>query len=115
MTKHKDTNYLTHILECIRLIEDFSRGKLATLETQVESWFATTRVLQILAESTMRLSEKTKLAMPEIEWHRIKGFRNILVHDYLGDIDPEVIKSVIEIDLPKLEQAIKKYTEKNHD
>jgi len=37
----------------------------------------------------------------------IVGFRNILVHNYLGNIDPLTIKSVIEQYLPELEACIK--------
>jgi uncharacterized protein with HEPN domain len=36
----------------------------------------------------------------------ISGFRNMLVHDYLGDIDPEVVSQVIRVHLPPLEAAI---------
>ncbi|GBF52998.1 nucleotidyltransferase [Microcystis sp. 0824] len=45
------------------------------------------RRLQTLAESTQRLSEELKANIPDVDWRNISGFRNILVHDYLGGID----------------------------
>ncbi|WP_409419874.1 HepT-like ribonuclease domain-containing protein [Marinomonas sp. RS-M-Aa-14] len=38
----------------------------------------------------------------------MSGFRNILVHNYLGDIDPVTIKSVIEEHLYPLELVMHK-------
>jgi uncharacterized protein YutE (UPF0331/DUF86 family) len=36
----------------------------------------------------------------------MSGFRNILVHDYLEDIDEEIIMNVIKNKLPELKLAI---------
>ena len=63
------------------------------------------RNLQTLAESSQRLSEVAKDIQPGIDWRAISGFRNILVHDYLG-IDIEAIWLVIETDLPLLKKAL---------
>jgi len=40
-----------------------------------------------MAESTQRLSEDLKAKAPEVDWRALSGFRNVLVHDYLGGID----------------------------
>jgi uncharacterized protein with HEPN domain len=45
---------------------------------------AVVRNLQVLAESTQRLSDELKTRWSQIEWARIAAFRNVLVHDYLG-------------------------------
>jgi len=39
---------------------------------------AVLRNLQVIAESTQRLSEEIKATQPEIEWRRIAAFRNVL-------------------------------------
>ena len=64
------------------------------------------RVLQVMAESSQRISEKSKKGQPEIDWRGISGFRNILVHDYLGGIDLELIWQVLETELPKLKRTL---------
>jgi uncharacterized protein with HEPN domain len=66
---------------------------------------AVVRNLQVLAESTQRLSEQAKQTQPQIDWHRIAGFRNILVHGYLG-IDIERIWNIVEREIPGLKKAI---------
>lgn len=63
------------------------------------------RNLQIMAESTQKLSEKIKISVHEIPWRDISDFRNKLVHDYLG-IDLEMIYDVIENEIPQLKKKI---------
>ena len=67
---------------------------------------ATIRRLQTLAESTQRLSDELKAEATEIDWRGISGLRNILVHDYLGGIDLDIIWDVIKRDLPELKAQI---------
>jgi uncharacterized protein with HEPN domain len=66
---------------------------------------AVLRNLQVLAESTQRLSDVSKSAQPDIDWRRIAAFRNVLVHDYLG-VDLEIIWRIVQEDLPMLKTAI---------
>jgi uncharacterized protein with HEPN domain len=63
------------------------------------------RNLQTLAESTQRLSDRTKRNQPVIEWFKIAGFRNALVHDYLG-VDLDKVWNILQNDLPVLKVAI---------
>lgn len=96
--------YLRHILECIQRIEEYiTVGKENFLLSHLIQ-DATLRNLQIMSESTQRLSESLKASQPQILWARVAGFRNVLVHDYLG-INVEHVWTVIETDLPSLKQA----------
>jgi uncharacterized protein with HEPN domain len=63
------------------------------------------RNLQTMAESTQRLPDATKEAHPEVDWYKISGFRNVLVHGYLG-VDLERVWIIVERDLPSLKRAI---------
>jgi len=63
------------------------------------------RNLQTLAESAQRLSESLKVKRREIDWQALSGFRNVLVHDYLG-IDLERVFDSIENHLPGLRVAV---------
>jgi uncharacterized protein with HEPN domain len=65
---------------------------------------ATLRELQELAESTQRLSLSLKERHAGIPWSAITGFRNVLVHDYLG-VSLERVWSIVERDLPPLRGA----------
>ncbi len=102
-----DPALLAHIRERIARIGEYTRGDRASFfeSTLVED--AVVRNLQTLAESTRRLSESLKASEPEIPWQAISGFRNLLVHGYLG-IDLEAVWSVVETDLPPLAEAVER-------
>ena len=100
-----DRLYLIHILECISRIELYTReGKVTFLQDTMRQ-DAVLRNLQTLAESTKRLSAPLKDVHPDVAWERIAGFRNVLVHDYLG-INTARVWGMIEQGLPQLKQQI---------
>jgi uncharacterized protein with HEPN domain len=68
---------------------------------------AVIRNLQVLSESTQRLSNKLKSSYPRVEWRKIADCRNRLVHDYLG-VDLDIVWQVVETDLPELKPTIVK-------
>jgi uncharacterized protein with HEPN domain len=101
-----DKLYLIHIGECLERIEkyiglDGKDGFMASTLTQD----AVLRNLATMAESTQRLSEDLKAARPEVNWYKISGFRNVMVHDYLG-LDLDRVWLIIENELPGLNRAI---------
>lgn len=101
-----DKLYLIHIGECIDRIESYTQGmaKEAFLASSLVQ-DAVIRNLQILAESTQRLSVRVKGSPSRIDWHKIAGFRNILVHDYLG-VDLEKVWNIVQNDLPVLKEVV---------
>ncbi len=62
------------------------------------------RNLQIVGEAVTHLPERITSAHPEIEWTQIRGFRNILVHQYFG-VDVEIVRDVVQTHLPPLADA----------
>ena len=97
-----DRLYLIHISECIERIGSYTTGK--DKQQFVDSTLlqdAVIRNLQTMAESTQRVSDEAKEQANEVDWFRIAGFRNVLVHDYLG-IDVERVWNILERDLPAL-------------
>ena len=55
---------------------------------------AVIRNFEIIGEASNRFDDEFKLENPSIEWRRIRGFRNRIVHDYFG-IDYEIVWSII--------------------
>lgn len=103
---NQDKVYLEYILDCIDKIKIYSqRGKEEFLANSMVQ-DAIIRRLQTLSESTQRLSEELKANIPEVDWRNIYGFRNILVHDYLGGIDLNTVWDVLESDLDYLRKQI---------
>ncbi|OHB55073.1 MAG: hypothetical protein A2173_07905 [Planctomycetes bacterium RBG_13_44_8b] len=106
-----DRLYLIHISECIERIESYIKGK--NKKDFINSPLiqdAVVRNLQILAESTQRLSDEFKERESEIDWFELAGFRNVLVHDYLG-LDIERVWNILVKDLPTLKIAIQRMLE----
>jgi uncharacterized protein with HEPN domain len=100
-----DRLYLIHMVECITRIEKYtSPGKEAfASDTMIQD--AIMRNLHTLTESSQRLSEKLKETQSEVDWRALSGFRNVMVHDYLG-INLTVVWDIIKNDLPGLKQKI---------
>jgi uncharacterized protein with HEPN domain len=51
---------------------------------------AVIRNFEIIGEAANRLPEEIRDQYPNIDWHRIRGFRNRIVHDYMG-IDYNIV------------------------
>lgn len=101
----RDQVYVEHMLECIARIQRYvGNGPEQFMQSDLVQ-DAVIRNLQVLAESSRRLSAAVKNSTPDIDWRAITGFRNILVHDYLG-LDLPVIWLVIEQDLPPLKSIL---------
>jgi uncharacterized protein with HEPN domain len=101
--------YAHHVVECIDKIQRIqSRGDISQDDILYD---AALRNLQTLSEATQKLSEQKLDLCPDIPWKEISGFRNILVHNYLGNIDPVTIKAVIEQHLQPLASCMEKLLE----
>lgn len=105
----EDKIYLEYILQCLEKIEEYSVGGKEEFLASSMVQDAILRRLQTLAESTQRLSESTKEQMSDIAWRNISGFRNILVHDYLGGIDLDIVWEVVNTYLPTLKQKLREH------
>ena len=107
MTAKDSLLYLEHMLDCIARIEEYTAGGMETFMQSKLIQDAVVRNLQVMAESSQRLPDDVKSRSTEIPWRDISGFRNILVHDYLG-LDLNVIWSVVEQDIPSLRLVLEK-------
>lgn len=103
----EDRIYLEHIIDCIDRINDYTKYDRFVFMNSSMVQDAVIRNLQTLSESTQKLSNELKSQHSEINWKAISGFRNILVHNYLG-LDLPQIWTVIENRLPPLRDSIEK-------
>ena len=101
----RDPIYVGHIRECIRRIQDDTRGGREAFFSNRTLQDAVLRNLQILTESSQRLSAELKAYAPGIPWRNIAGFRNRLVHDYFN-IDLAIVWAIVSEDLPRLKAAV---------
>jgi len=97
--------YARHILDAVARIRRIeSRGSIVEDEVLYD---ATLRNLQTLSEATQLLPDGLKSGHPQIPWREISGFRNILVHNYLGTIDAATVARVVEQHLGPLEASVR--------
>lgn len=101
----RDLIYIQHIVECIERVEQYVGGNHERFLNDSMLQDAVLRVLQVMSESSQRLSPEIKAVSEHIDWRGIAGFRNILVHDYLGGIDLALVWQVIDQELPALKKA----------
>lgn len=66
------------------------------------------RNLQVIGEAANHLSAEIRDAHPEIAWPQIRGFRNILVHQYFG-IEADIVRDVVKTHLPPLAEALSQH------
>ena len=66
---------------------------------------AVIRNFEIIGEAANRIPDELKDEYQKINWHKIRGFRNRIVHDYMG-IDYEIVWEIICSDLDTLAQDI---------
>lgn len=67
--------------------------------------FACIKQIEIIGEASNHVTKETQLRFDEIEWRKIIGLRNIVIHEYFG-IDFEVIWGIIKNDIPDLKAKI---------
>ena len=67
---------------------------------------AVVRNFEIIGEAANRLPEDFKDCHANIDWHRIRGFRNRIVHDYFG-IDYSIVWEIKNTFLPQLLSSLK--------
>jgi uncharacterized protein with HEPN domain len=76
--------FVLHALECAERIERFTAsGEAEFLRNELVQG-AVLHNLQVMAQSILRLPDNLKSQYRDVDWRGLAGFRNILVHDYLG-------------------------------
>lgn len=100
---------LQAINKCERYLEQLTPDSSSEFTEMVED--AIERNLQIIGEAVSRLSSTVTDSNPEIPWAQIRGFRNILVHEYFG-VDIQIIRDVVENHLPGLTATFGRYLER---
>jgi len=101
-----DTERLRDMLDAIIAVKKYaSKGRAAfDAEELVQTWII--HHLLLMGEAAAQLSEGFCDKHPDVPWSKIVGMRNILIHGYFA-IDRHVVWSVVEDDLPPLEQQLR--------
>lgn len=102
MSKREPKLLVSDILESARKILNYTEGQSYDDFTKDSKTVdAVIRNFEIIGEAANRLPEEFKDRFPEIDWHRIRGFRNRIVHDYFG-IDYSIVWTIKETFFTKM-------------
>ena len=101
-----DSVYLQHILDSIAdieiSVESLSREKF---QDSKDIRDACIRRIEVIGEATKNLSQEIRDRNPLVEWKKIVGARDLMIHSYFR-VDFEVVWDIINKDLPVLKKQI---------
>ena len=95
--------YVDDIIGAIEKIQRFTVGLDRETFSQDEKTFdAVIRNLEVIGEAIKKIPEDVRMRYPLVEWKKIAGVRDILVHEYFG-IDVEIVWDILQNKLAPLE------------
>jgi uncharacterized protein with HEPN domain len=107
MSRREPQLLLQDIVDSIEKIKIYTSGMDIREFLQDDKTIdAVIRNFEIIGEAANRIPEEVREKFQEVNWHRIRGFRNRIVHDYMG-IDYEIVWEIIVTVLDKLNIQIR--------
>jgi len=108
MSKRTPKLLLEDIIESAEKILHYTNGiSFEEFSKDNKTVDAVIRNFEIIGEASNLLPDEIKDKYSEIDWHRIRGFRNRIVHDYFG-VDLQIIWKIIFDQIPGLITEITK-------
>jgi len=109
MSKRNPKLLVEDILESCNKIMEYTQGmSYEEFVNDSKTLDAVIRNFEIIGEAANRLPEDFKDLHRDIEWLRIRGFRNRIVHDYFG-VDYSIVWQVKETYLLQLISSLEKF------
>lgn len=100
--------YLKDILSASNKILKYTKGlSFSAFQKDEIIVDAVARNLEIIGEASKNVPKTFRDKHPQIEWKKIAGLRDILIHEYFG-IDLEILWDIIRIKVPELKKSISK-------
>lgn len=98
--------YLEDILKAIKNINKYSKDlTLASFKKNGLVIDAVVRNLEIIGEASKNIPADIKNESSAVEWKKVAGLRDILIHEYFG-VDVEILWDIIRNKLPDLKKRI---------
>src|ERR1700683_3297201 len=96
------------MLERCRRISRFIRPGKESFMTAEELQDAVISNIEVIGEAAKRVSSEARSQLAELDWKRICGMRDVLIHDYIG-VDLEEVWSVASTRVPELEVVLERF------
>jgi len=105
--------YLQDIAESCEKILRFTAGlSKSDLIGDEKTYDAVVRNLEIVGEAAKHICEELRRQLPDIEWRKAAGLRDMLAHAYFG-IDDDILWDVVQNKVPRLANATRAFLNKN--
>lgn len=102
MSRRNPQLLVEDMIESSKRIFQYTEGlSFELFSTDIKTIDAVIRNFEIIGEAANRLPENFKSQYSQIDWQKIRGLRNRIVHDYMG-IDYTIIWEIKENYLPGL-------------
>jgi uncharacterized protein with HEPN domain len=106
MSKRSWLSFLADIHVCSIKILDYTKDMTREdFFADSKTFDAVVRNLQIIGEAAKKIPPDTRRQYKTVEWKKIAGLRDIVIHDYFG-INEDIIWDVIKSRMPVLAQEI---------
>ncbi|WP_460910517.1 HepT-like ribonuclease domain-containing protein [Spirosoma areae] len=97
---------MEHALDAIAEIEDYiAEQTFAQFLGNSMMRFACIKQLEIIGEACNHIDVETIATYSDVEWRKIVGLRNFLIHEYFG-VDAALVWDVIQNNLPQLKSQL---------
>jgi len=102
MTEHDWRVRVDDILEAIQKIQRYLEGmSRETFAADGRTADAVVRNLIVIGEAARYMPPAVETRFPSIPWAKMRGLRNVVVHDYAG-VDLDIVWETCQSDLPPL-------------
>ena len=99
--------YLEDILTATARITSYVEGlSRESFGSDLKTVDAVVRNLEIVGEAVKQVPAAVRQKAPDIEWTKIAGLRDVLIHAYFG-IDLDIVWDVVKNKVPDLAQRVK--------
>ena len=108
------TFFLEDIQEsCSRVLRYTQDMTFEQFRADDKTYDAVVRNLEIIGEAAKRLPDGIRALMPDIEWGKTTGLRNLVAHAYFG-ISDEILWDVVQNKIPPMKTAVDRFLEQRN-